>query len=723
MRSETRGLKSRRVLSALLLVGIGFARPSGSQSLSFELDEHGRVVAFADALGRITRYERNRLGHLVRLTYPGGNWSEYQYDAQNRLSRVLTERNHELRYRYDPHGRWSEVRFPNGDTQRFEFSAAGRDLRLTHPDGTVSAFGFDAQGHLERASTASVTLTLRYDAEGRLTSLQRADGNVIGFRFDGTNHLRALADAAGKEQRSWPVTVGGLPDGRLLTVADALDRLEIRRDQAGRLSSATSEWGWKVFVHWDEKTSTPRSLTGPWGYVELDAHGRPRELLAHDGLRVSSAWDQSGRLERMTLPSLGDLQLRYPQNSRLPRSWELAGLPGAVRDLEQRRPDELRSALPRARMHETEVGVRLEHSVPMLAAERLFDAQRDRFWSRVMSLVEASSKLPAPGSPQALARDDYWTSGRYRTDPYYQELEELPELTPANYPTIFALTVGVVALDFARFTIDLASIFDYGIGSPPSDRSHGTSRIPLELRNPWPWVDLAVDHAMSAARTQLRRRMDAMGASLVGAGLDRAENTQETVADFVTGIAELRDVADRMVERGQARPRTIYSFQEKQPAMSILMVSENAIAELSSPSVVEVQHLSGHTVAAFNWLGTLGDTGLLWFRKEILERKIEDWLQGPDDVKTSKPDGWSAVELQLDRTRRTLSATDLLAAPPSAGARHDSARAGVEILRRALEMDRTAIPTSRELEKRRKALIEGCPPDQVTCPAKPDGQP
>jgi hypothetical protein len=43
----------------------------------------------------------------------------------------------------------------------------------------------------------------------------------------------------------------------------------------------------------------------------------------------------------------------------------------------------------------------------------------------------------------------------------------------------------------------------------------------------------------------------------------------------------------------------------------------------------------------------------------------------------------------------------------------------VKILRQALEVDLAAIPVNRELEKRGKAIVEKCPPDQVVCKEGP----
>ena len=685
------------VACTLALLALGSAVSAGAQAISFELDEQGRLVAVADAFGQITRYARDPVGRLLRLSYPDGRWNEYRYDAEGRLSELRTEQGRELRYRYDPQGRWSEVRFPNGDSQRFATTPDARGLSLTYPDGTVAAFRFDALGRLDRAETPLSSLTFRYDANERLETLLWAGGKAVSFRYDGENRVRALADAAGTERRDWEMTVRTAEAGRIVTVADALDELEIRRDEAGRLTSAASDWGWKAFLHWDTSAGQPRSMTGPWGYVELDSRGQPTEILTAQGGRITAGWDGFGRLERMSIPPLGDLRLEYGAD-RFPSTIDFGdGLRTKLRS-EARNPESAsRSEALRRRLLERESGIRLDYPMPVLSAERLFNAQGDRFWSRVASLVEASAKLSAPGTQQALARDDYWISGKYQTDPYYAELDRpTPDLSPENYLRMFALTVGITATDFGSFYLDVLP----GINT---------------------WGSFVGGRGLLGVRRVLRESMVPLDrGDDVGPRLDKSGAALRDVAKPISWFHDLRELGTEILGRRQVLSWTAYVHEKEQTALTMLVMTEDKLVRVSSQRVVELRFLARGKAVVFDWLGAVLD-GEVFTARKIAEHVLDEWLLGNFSGKHETSGSWKALSLRLESgTVKILSAIDLLARPPQVpGARSDEARSGVQILRRALEVDLAAVPMNRELEKRGRAIIKECPPGQVSCKGEP----
>ncbi|MES1244151.1 MAG: hypothetical protein ABUT39_21280 [Acidobacteriota bacterium] len=677
----------------LAMLAFASVVPANGQAISFELDEHGRLVAVADAFWQITRYARDPAGRLLRLTYPDGRWTEYQYDAQGRMSELRTEKGRELRYRYDPQGLWEEVRFPNGDTQRYATTPDARGLSLTYPDGTGATFRFDTQGRIERAETPLSSLTFRYDANERLDTLLRADGKVVSFRYDGENRVRALMDSAGTERRDWEMTVRTAEAGRILNVTDALDQMEIRRDESGRLTSAASDWGWKAFLHWDTRAGQPRSMTAPWGYVELDSRGQPTEILTVQGGRVTASWDGSGRLERMSIPPLGDLRLRYGE-SRFPIAIELGD--GLRTPLESGTP-RLESAslaeASRRRLLERESGIRLQYPMPTLSAEKLFNAQGDRFWSRVASLVEASSKLPAPGTLEALARDDYWISNKYRNDPYYVELARpAPEFSPETFLNAFVLTIGITYIDFAEFYLDKV----------PIGGKIGKSVTGVLLKQ---------------MRSGMMKRLVDPGGDL-RQSLNTGKKALDNLSVPFTKIRSLISMRNILLDNTSLAPWVKYKV-ERPPPIKLVLVIEDVIAKVSVRRAVQLKFMSQGYVVAIDSLGILGDLA-----NGAIRKRANEWLDGlikkPRD-ENIEPGKWSAFSLRLHpETLKVVSGINLLARSPQAtGSLSDDPRSGVTILRQALEVDLAAIPVNRELEKRGKATVDACPPDQVVCKESP----
>jgi YD repeat-containing protein len=713
-------------LGALALWALGSVAVAGAQGISFELDVHDRLMAAADAFGKITRYTRDSAGRLLRTTYPDGRWNDYRYDAQGRLSELRTEQGRALHYRYDPQARWSEVRFPNGDTLRYAQPRGVRGVDLTYPDGSVAALRFDPEGRIERAETPLSSVTFHYGAKERLDALLWSGGRSTHFRYDEANRMKALVDGAGTERRDWEVTLRTAEAGRILTVADALDQMEIRRDPAGRLTSAASAWGWKAFLHWDPALRQPRSMTAPWGYVEFDSRGRPREILTAQGGRVTYRWDDTGRLEQMSIPPLGDLRLGYGPG-RLPNMIQLGdGLRTPLRSAERRPAEALGRELRVQRGLGKEGGVRLQYPMPALSAERLFSAQSNRFWSRVTSLVETSSRLPPPGTREAAARDDYWISGKYQNDPYYQDLARLgaefptpSSLSAERYLKLFTLTVGVVAADFGLFCFDVGSGLLAGSAAVGEDASRGRRLLPLEWMEPAVWIGLGLDLAHTGVRRALRDQMRTVDRSdLVGQRLDRAEAAIDRVREPLAALFELRDLGTRFLERGQLLPWSRYRAREL-ASFEVVMMDDRRVTQFSS-HVIELKFVSTGNAVAINWDGAFTDAGALLLRKQYVEKKLEGWLDGKPDG--GEEPGWKAYALRLQAgTRQVLSVIDLLAKPPRAPGSlgRDEARSGVKILRQALAVDLAAVPVNQELAKRGRKILESCPPDQVSCPGVP----
>jgi len=679
-----KGLYASAKIFPLLVLCLPFS--TAAQPLSFELDRYGRLAAVEDTWGQITRYVRDPEGHLLQLTYPDGRWNEYRYDAQGRLSELRTEKGRELHYRYDPQGRWTEVRFPNGDTQRFSPTPDARGLNLTYPDGTVTAFHFDAQGRLERAETSLSSMTLRYDAKERLDSLRWADGRAVGFRYDDANRVRALADAAGKERRDWDITMQTTDAGRALTVTDALDRLEIRRDRMGRLASAASDSGWKAVLHWDTSAGQPRSMTGPWGYVELDSRGRPTEILTPQGARVTARWDIAGRLERMNVPPLGDVRLGYGAG-RFPTTVDLGdGLRTALWSA-GRSPIDTSRAEPLARSPiQRDTGIQLRYPMPALSAERMFSAQEDRFWSRVSSLVEASARLPLLDSRQALAHDDYWTSGKYQNDPYYLELARpAPELTPESYARSFILTVGIIAIDWNEFfqeTIPFVGKIEPGFLVSLLSKVRPTLVNQLHRSDP--------------------------GDDIIR-NLDAAKENLHKFSDQIDLMHSIVDLKNSILDHSRMMPWVRRTEIQATRSVTLLLMTEEGTAKLTLSHTIRLKFFSQGYVISIDAIGALKDQ-----RSQGALKRAAEYLK---NLANKQDRSWNAFLVHMEtETRRVLSVIDLLSpAPKGASGPTDEARSGVEILRKALDVDLAAVPVQKELEKRGKAIREECPPDQVTC--------
>jgi YD repeat-containing protein len=612
-------------------------------------------------------------------------------------------------------------------------------LTITYPDGETVSHLFDQQGRLILSQNAQTTLDAHYDSLGRLERLQSPGGRTLGFRYDNTGRLQALTDETGKEVQHWAVSLRVSDAGRLVSLEDPLGKMHLRRDEAGRLNSIASDWGWKAVVRWDTQTNRPRSMVAPWGYVEFDAQGRPREMFTPQGLRASAAWNSAGQLEQVTMPLLGGVRIGYdasrapatiqfPDGLRIALPREQAQRPartvnahGAsafqqdsaekLRRITESKPDFPRQPLS-GRMLDQGRGYQFRYSVPPLNAGNLLSAHRDRFWSRVASLVESSAKIPMPSEEQMRRHEEYWTKGEYWTaDPYYADLAgPMPELSPQNYLKAFGLTVGIIATDSARFFVDILP----GINN---------------------WLGFAASEALMPPRRWMREQLGkADPGNDIGGGLD---NAGDRLRRWGGVVGMLRDAYSSILNRTQLRPWAArLDYLESESHTLLLLTPERMWAETYRRTLHVRLLATGYTVG-FDWPGAGMDAAGIAARKWIgdqLDGKILGKYAGSpgDDKLKAVPlriDARSArvtpmPEIQLpellsDRQEASQREVVLkphlpsLLLPPNPGAK--DARSGVVILRKAYEVKPEDAPVNPALEKTRDVILNKCPPGQVVC--------
>jgi YD repeat-containing protein len=97
-----------------------------------------------DDQGRVTSYQYDPAGRLIRTTFPDGSFTATGYDELGRQA-ATTDRNGETtRYEYDPAGRQAEVIDALGCTTSFSYDDAGSLHSTTDPAGRVTTYHYDA---------------------------------------------------------------------------------------------------------------------------------------------------------------------------------------------------------------------------------------------------------------------------------------------------------------------------------------------------------------------------------------------------------------------------------------------------------------------------------------------------------------------------------------------------------------------------------------------------
>jgi RHS repeat-associated protein len=234
----------------------------GGQRTSFSYDGRGLLVSAIDSLGTVT-WVRDALGRITARTDATGSTVGYRYDDDGRLVQKrhgdqivtiygydptgnlasVTDADETTSYNRDALGRLTGIAYPGGLSVSMTYDASGNVTTLTMPGGMVLAYGYDARHLLTSISWGSQSITFDYDGAGRLASERRTNGTETGYRLDDSDkvaeilhkkggseiaRLTYVRDASGntvRERISLP-SIGPAPSDRdIITTFDEANRV------------------------------------------------------------------------------------------------------------------------------------------------------------------------------------------------------------------------------------------------------------------------------------------------------------------------------------------------------------------------------------------------------------------------------------------------------------------------------------------------------------------
>jgi RHS repeat-associated protein len=193
----------------------------GISTKHYTRDFRGNVLTETDEAGRITAYDYDLAGELVKTTYPDETFATQTYDELSRLLSKTDERGNTTSYEYeagcDCADRLTRVTDPIGRETVTSYDAAGRRSSVIDAAGHTTNYVYDLRGHLIETDFADASAThdtydaigrriattdqngatthYDYDAEGQLMSVTDALGNVTQYTYDGDRNLVSVTDA------------------------------------------------------------------------------------------------------------------------------------------------------------------------------------------------------------------------------------------------------------------------------------------------------------------------------------------------------------------------------------------------------------------------------------------------------------------------------------------------------------------------------------------------
>jgi YD repeat-containing protein len=470
----------------------------------FHFDQQDRLSHLTDVFGHTIRYSYDVQGRLSRIDYKEDKWCDYRYNPNNSLREVLTEDGRRMSYSYGPQDSWVAIQFPSGDILRFVHMPNSRQVSIQYPDNETVVYWFDQSNQPIHWRVLGIEGRFNYNPQGQLEYLSWSDGRACGLRYDEEGQLQALTDKTGNPIRRWEVALGAQQPGRVDVLTEPLGKTLMKWDATGRLGSITSDWGWRAVIKWDERANKPSSMVTDWGYVEFDDEGRPNDIFTLHGLRIPVQWNPQKQLTEVITPTFGTTQVRYspervsryigyPDGTSMGLSWDADGRLVEIHNSDGMRVHFYRSSSGQLSQLKTmdrtlsvqslsvnirDNGASAHWTYPLLPIHSSLIEQRHlgRFWSRVQSLIDLSSRLPPPSAMDVQRHEDRGKNGEYWIkDPYYAQFAgPLPDFSLDSHIKVHILTYGVISTSFASVFLDVLTDEPFSII---------LRNIPVVLRN------------------------------------------------------------------------------------------------------------------------------------------------------------------------------------------------------------------------------------------------
>ena len=157
---------------------------------SYTYTDTGLVDTVTDPLGRVTDYEYDEFGRLIKETYAVGTTDEAS-----------------VRYEYDETGNQTAVIDENGNRTEFEYDELNRVIKVTEADpdsegeetSSVSTFNYDEAGNLiETVDARNNSTQHQYDELNRKTTSTDSLEQEASYEYDNAGNIIAVIDAEGR---------------------------------------------------------------------------------------------------------------------------------------------------------------------------------------------------------------------------------------------------------------------------------------------------------------------------------------------------------------------------------------------------------------------------------------------------------------------------------------------------------------------------------------------
>jgi RHS repeat-associated protein len=315
-----------------VLSGAKVTDPRGNV-LTYRISSTGYSQEMVNALGQVSRLERNGRGQIISVTDSAGRVTRIDYDGKGNMTKITDAAGNVGLFEYEP--TFSNV------------------TKITDPLGNIRAFEYDAKGNLTaiidpeqnlKPTVARLKTRISYNSLGQPTSLTDVLGNVAALTYDGVGNLATISDPLGNTHRRSYDLVSRLiaqtdPRGRITRVNyDALNRItqigdaihgssHFTYDSNGNLLTVKNARG-HTTTHAYDAMDRLATRVDPLGYGEsfqYDLNGNLSQVIDRKGQVSTYQYDALDRRIAAAFADGSSIRYQYDSLGRLVRASDGAG--------------------------------------------------------------------------------------------------------------------------------------------------------------------------------------------------------------------------------------------------------------------------------------------------------------------------------------------------------------------------------------------------------------
>jgi YD repeat-containing protein len=150
---------------------------------------NGLLASITDALGRVTHFDYDSAGRVIRQTRPDSAAILFSYDSTGNLTSLTPPGDSTHGFRYTPVGlvkQYDPPGIPGPKPTKYFYNPDRQIDSIVRPDSITIAVTYDSAGRPTAVAFDRGSLTLRYSSgTGNLTKVRTPEGDSLLFTYDG----------------------------------------------------------------------------------------------------------------------------------------------------------------------------------------------------------------------------------------------------------------------------------------------------------------------------------------------------------------------------------------------------------------------------------------------------------------------------------------------------------------------------------------------------------